>query len=123
MRATPNRLLSDFSTFGLLFESLCIRDLRIYAEGIDGSVFHYRDKSGFEVDAIVALADGRWGAVEVKLGTGEVEKAINNLLRIKQVVDTDKMNEPSFLMVLAGTEYAFRMKNGIWIVPLGCLRN
>ena len=123
LRATPNRLLSDFNTFGLLFESLCIRDLRIYAESIDGSVYHYRDKSGLEVDAIVALADGRWGAVEVKLGAGEVEKALNNLLRLKQVVDTDKMNEPSFLMVLTGTEYAFRMKNGIWIVPLGCLRN
>lgn len=123
LRATPKRLLSDFNTFGLLFESLCIRDLRIYAESIDGSVYHYRDKSGLEIDAIVQLADGRWGAVEVKLGAGEVDKACDNLLKLKQVVDTDKMNEPSFLMVLTGTEYAFQMKNGIWIVPLGCLKN
>jgi len=122
LRATPKRLLSDFNTFGLLFESLCIRDLRIYAESIDGSVYHYRDKSGLEVDAIVQLADGRWGAVEIKLGAGEVDKPCDNLLKLKQVVDTDKMNEPSFLMVLTGTEYAFQMKNGVWVVPLGCLK-
>ena len=123
LRATPKRLLSDFNTFGLLFESLCIHDLRIYADSIDGSVYHYRDKSGLEIDAIVQLGDGRWGAVEVKLGAGEVDKACDNLLKLKRVVDTDKMNEPSFLMVLTGTEYAFQMKNGIWIVPLGCLKN
>ena len=123
LRATPKRLLSDFNTFGLLFESLCIHDLRIYAESIDGGVYHYRDKSGLEVDAIVWLADGRWGAVEVKLGAGEVDKACDSLLKLKQAVDADKMNEPSFLMVLTGTEYAFQMKNGIWIVPLGCLKN
>ena len=121
LRATPKRLLSDFNTFGLMFESLCIRDLRIYADSIDGSVYHYRDKNGLEIDAIIQLADGRWGAVEVKLGAGEVDKACDNLLKLKQVVDTNKMNEPSFLMVLTGTEYAFQMKNGIWIVPLGCL--
>jgi predicted AAA+ superfamily ATPase len=123
LRATPKRLLADFNTFGLLFESLCIRDLRVYAESIDGSVYHYRDKSGLEIDAVVQLADGRWGAVEVKLGTAEIDKACDSLLRLKQVIDTDKMNKPSFLMVLTGTEYAFRMKNGIWIVPLGCLKN
>ena len=123
LRATPRKLLSDFNAFGLLFESLCIRDLRIYAESIDGSVHHYRDKNGLEVDSIVSLADGRWGAVEIKLGAGEIDKACGNLLKLKQTVDTDRMNEPSFLMVLTGTDYAFQMKNGIWIVPLGCLRN
>jgi predicted AAA+ superfamily ATPase len=123
LRATPKRLLSDFNTFGLLFESLWIRDLRIYAESIDGNVYHYRDKSGLEIDAIVQLADGRWGAVEVKLGAGEIDRACDSLLKLKQVIDTDRMNEPSFLMVLTGTEYGFQMKNGIWIVPLGCLKN
>ncbi|MCL2089334.1 MAG: DUF4143 domain-containing protein [Oscillospiraceae bacterium] len=123
LRATPKRLLSDFNTFGLLFESMCIRDLRIYAESIDGSVYHYRDRNGLEVDAIIQLADGRWGAAEIKLGAGEVDKACDNLFKLKQIVDTDRMNEPSFLMVLTGTEYAFRMKNGIWIVPIGCLKN
>ena len=123
LRATPKRLLADFNTFGLLFESLCIRDLRVYAESIDGGVYHYRDKSGLEIDAIIALADGRWGAIEVKLGAGEIDKACENLLKLKKQVDTDKMSEPSFLMILTGTEYAFQMKNGVWIVPLGCLRN
>jgi len=123
LRATPKRLLSDFSTFGLLFESLCIRDLRIYAESIDGSIFHFRDKSGFEIDSIIQLADGRWGAAEIKMGAGEIEEASENLLKLRKIVDTEKMNEPSFLMVLTATEYAFQMKNGVWVVPIGCLKN
>jgi predicted AAA+ superfamily ATPase len=122
LRATPKRLLADFKTFGFLFESLCIRDLRVYAESVDGSVYHYRDKSGLEIDAVIQLADGRWGAVEIKLA-GEIEYASKNLLELKRKVDTEKMNEPSFLMVLTGTEYAFQMKNGVWVVPLGCLKN
>jgi predicted AAA+ superfamily ATPase len=123
LRATPKRLLADFITFGLLFESLCIHDLRIYADSIDGGVYHYRDRNGLEVDAIIQLANGRWGAVEVKLGAGGVDKACDNLLKLQRKVDADKMGEPSFLMVLTGTEYAFQMKNGIWVVPLGCLKN
>jgi predicted AAA+ superfamily ATPase len=123
LRATPRRLLADFNTFGFLFESLCIRDLRIYSESIDGNVFHYRDKSGLEIDAIIQLADGRWGAAEVKMGAGEIEDAAANLLKLRQIVDTEKMNEPLFLMVLTGTEYAFQMKNGVWVVPIGCLKN
>jgi len=123
LRATPQRLLSDFNTFGLLFESLCIRDLRIYAESIDGSIYHYRDKNGLEIDAIIQLTDGRWGAVEVKLGASEIDKACENLNKLKRVVDTERMNEPSFLMVLTGTEYAFQMQNGIFTIPLGCLKN
>jgi len=123
LRATPKRLLSDFNTFGFLFESLCIRDLRIYAESIDGSVYHYRDKSGLEADAIIQLEDGRWGAVEIKMGAGEIEDASENLLKLKNSIDTVKMNEPSFLMVLTGTEHVFRMKNGVWVVPIGCLKN
>ncbi|MCL2360009.1 DUF4143 domain-containing protein [Candidatus Bathycorpusculum sp.] len=123
LRATPNKLLSDFETFGLLFESLCIRDLRVYAESIDGHVYHYRDKTGLEVDGIIALADGRWGAVEIKMGVGEIEDACEALLRLEKVVDTEKMNKPSFLLVLTSTEYAFQMDNGVWVVPLGCLKN
>ena len=123
LRATPKRLLSNFNTFGPLFESLCIRDLRIYAESADGGVFHYRDKSGFEIDAVIQLADGRWGAAEIKMGAAGVEAAVDNLLKFSRIVDTKKMNEPSFLMVLTATEYAFKMKNGVWIIPIGCLRN
>jgi len=123
LRATPKKLLSDFETFGLLFESLCIRDLRIYAESIDGHVYHYRDKNGLEIDGIIELADGRWGAVEIKMGTGEIEDASEALLKLEKAVDTKKMNKPSFLMILTSTEHAFQMDNGIWIVPLGCLKN
>ena len=123
LRATPARLLSDFNTFGLLFESLCIRDLRIYAQAIDGEVFHYRDKSGLEADAIVHLKDGRWGAVEVKMGVKEIEEAAKNLITLRDKVNLDKMQEPSFLMVLTSTEYAYRRKDGVYIVPIGCLRD
>jgi predicted AAA+ superfamily ATPase len=123
LRATPKRLLSDFETFGLLFESLCIRDLRVYAESIDGNVYHYRNKNGLEIDAIIQLADGRWGAIEVKMGGSEIEDAAEKLLKLQKVIDTAKMNGPSFLMVLTGTEYAFQMENGVFVVPLGCLKN
>jgi predicted AAA+ superfamily ATPase len=122
LRATPDKLLMDFNTFGFLFESLCIRDLRIYAESIDGSVYHYRDKSGLEIDAIVQLSDGRWGAVEVKLGAGFIDEAAENLIKLKGNINPDRMQEPSFLMILTGTQYAFQMKNGVWVVPLGCLK-
>jgi predicted AAA+ superfamily ATPase len=122
LRATPNSLLDDFNTFGLLFESLCIRDLRVYSQAIDGEVFHYRDKSGLEADAIVHLKDGRWGAIEVKMGTMETEMAAKNLLALREKVNTDKMREPSFLMVLTGTELAYRRDDGVYIVPIGCLK-
>ena len=123
LRATKERLFSDFKTFGFLFESLCIRDLRIYSDSIDGSVYHYRDKTGLEIDAIIQLGDGRWGAVEVKMGAGQIEEAFENLLKFSKTIDTDIMNEPSFMMVLTGTDSAFQADNGIWIVPLGCLKN
>jgi predicted AAA+ superfamily ATPase len=123
LRAKNKKLLSDFETFGLLFESLCVRDLRVYVESLDGHVYHYRDKNGLEVDCIIELADGRWGAVEIKMGAGDIEDAAEVLLKLEKVVDTKKMSKPSFLMVLTSTEYAFQMCNGVWVVPLGCLKN
>jgi len=123
LRATPDRLLGDFNTFGFLFESLCIRDLRVYAQALDGEVFHYRDKSGLEADAIVHLKDGRWGAVEIKMGAKEIEDAAKNLKTLRDKIDLDKMREPSFLMVLTGTGFAYRREDGVQIVPIGCLRD
>jgi len=123
LRATKERLFSDFKTFGFLFESLCIRDLRIYSDSIDGNVYHYRDKNGLEIDAVIQLGDGRWGAVEIKMGAGQIEEAFENLSKLKESIDTEKMNEPSFMMVLTGTDSAFQAENGIWVVPLGCLKN
>jgi len=123
LRANSESLLQDFNTFGLLFESLCIRDLRVYAQSIDGEVFHYRDKSGLEADAIVHLKDGRWGAIEVKMGAKEIEKATENLKILQDKINLDKMKEPSFLMVLTATELGYQRDDGVYIVPIGCLRD
>jgi hypothetical protein len=123
MRINPAAVLQDFEYFGFLFEALCVRDVRIYAQRNDGDVFHYRDKSGLEADMIVQLRDGRWGAIEVKLGNKQIEQAAGNLLKLKEKIDTDKMREPSFLLVLTGGQYAYRRKDSVWIVPIGCLKN
>ena len=121
MRLTPSRLLDDFQYFGFLFESLCTRDLRIYAEAIDGQLFHYHDASGLESDAVICLNDGRWAPVEVKLGSREIEEAAHHLLQLRSKVDTDKMREPSFLMILTGGEFAYRRSDGVLVVPIGAL--
>ena len=123
MRTNPEGILKDFETFGLLFEALCVRDLRIYAQVNDGDVFHYRDKSGLEADMVVALRDGRWGAIEVKLGNKQTEVAAENLLKLKSKIDTGKMGDPSFLMVITGGQYAYRRDDGVLVVPIGCLKN
>ncbi len=123
LRARPNDLLHDFRTLGFLFESLCIRDLRIYSQSLDGEVFHYRDRNGLEVDAILHLNDGRWAAVEVKLGARMVDEAARNLLKLKDAVDQEKMNKPSFLLVLTGDKFAYQRKDGVYVVPLACLRD
>jgi predicted AAA+ superfamily ATPase len=122
LQTNPDGLLKDFKTFGFLFESLCIRDLRVYAQRVGGDVFHYRDQTGLEADAVVALHDGRWGAVEIKMGQSKVEQAASNLLRLKHRVDEEKMNPPSFLMILTGNGYAMRRKDGVLVVPVTCLK-
>lgn len=120
----PANLIADLRTFGLLFEGLCIRDLRVYADALDGEVFHFRDSNGLECDAVVHLRDGSYGLVEVKLG-GErlIEDGAKTLLKLKGKIDTDKMNPPSFLMVLTGTTpYSYCREDGVCVVPIGCLR-
>ncbi len=123
LRTNPDGLLNDFKTLGFLFEALCTRDIRIYAQMIDGDVFHYRDKTGLESDLIVRLRDGRWAAIEVKLGNKQIEEATQNLLILKAKIDEDKMGQASFLMVLTGGQYAYRRNDGVLIVPIGCLKN
>jgi predicted AAA+ superfamily ATPase len=123
MRLTPQRLLDDFNYLGFLFESLCDRDLRIYAEANDGEVFHYHDKNELEADAVICLNDGRWAAVEIKLGSKEIETAAKSLIALKSKINTEKMREPSFLMILTGTEFAYQRKDGVLVVPLGCLKD
>jgi predicted AAA+ superfamily ATPase len=122
MRINPDALLQDFEYFGFLFEALCARDVRVYARHNDGEVFHYRDKSGLEADLLVQLRDGRWGAIEVKLGNKQIEEAADSLLKLKNKIDTVKMREPSFLMVLTGGQFAYRRKDNVLIVPVGCLK-
>jgi predicted AAA+ superfamily ATPase len=123
MRMDPEGILQDFNFFGFLFESLCTRDVRIYAQANDGDVFHYRDKSGLEADLIIRLRDGRWAAIEVKLGTKQIEEAATNLLALKAKVDEEKMGSASFLMILTAGQYAYQRPDGIWVVPIGCLRD
>lgn len=123
LRASPDGLLKDFNTFGFFFESLCVRDMRIYAGANDGEVKHFRDKSGLESDMVVQLYDGRWAPVEVKLGSREIDEAAKHLLELRNKVDTGRMGEPSFLMVLTGGQYAYRRADGVLVVPLACLRD
>ena len=122
MGANPARLLKDFNTFGFLFESLCTRDLRVYAQPLDGQVSHYRDKNGLEADLIVSLPDGRWAPIEVKLGEGEVDEAAENLKKLESSVDPKKTDAPSFKMVVTGTPFAYRRKDGVIVCPIGCLK-
>lgn len=113
----------DPHTFGLLFESLAVRDLRVYSQLLEGDVFHYRDEDGLEVDAIVHLRGGKWCAIEVKLGTHQFDAAAANLMKFAKKVDSESMNPPSFLAILTGTEYAYTREDGVHVIPLGCLRN
>lgn len=120
----PNDLLNDLNTMGLLFETMAVRDLRVYTEPIDGAVYHYRDKNGLECDAVVHLRNGKYGLIEIKLG-GEklIDEGAGNLISLHKKIDTNKMREPSFLMVLtANGSYPYRRKDGVYVVPIGCLK-
>ncbi len=121
--ASENKLKKDLNTLGLLFESLCIRDLRIYADAIDGKVYYYHDETDLEIDAIIELQNGDWGAVEIKLGSGYIKEAEENLLKFKEKVDIDTMGEPKFLMVLTGTNYSYKTEKGVYVVSVGNLKD
>jgi predicted AAA+ superfamily ATPase len=123
LRTNPEGILQDFEYFGFLFEALCTRDIRVYAQTNDGDVFHYRDKSDLESDLIVRLRDGRWAAVEVKLGNKQIDEAAENLLALRGRINEDKMGQASFLMVITGGQYAYRREDGVLVVPVACLRN
>lgn len=121
---TPFDLINDLKTFGFIFESMVIRDLKIYAETNGASLYHYRDKNDFEVDAIIHFNNGKWAAIEIKLFDDEaIEKACKNLIKFKNNIISQKMKEPSFLMVITGTKNAYRREDGVFIVPIDCLKN
>ena len=121
----PNDLINDLNAMGFLFETLCIRDLRVFADALDGQVYHFRDKYGLECDAVLHLRNGSYGLIEIKLGGDKlIEEGANTLKLLSKKIDTDKMKSPSFLMVLTGTgKYAFRREDGVYVVPIGCLRD
>lgn len=120
----PNDLINDLNTFGLFFETMCIRDLRIYADAMDGSVYHYRDKNGLECDAVIHLRNGSYGLIEIKLG-GEklIEEGTKTLKALSDIIDTTRMKAPAFCMVLTGVgDFAYRRTDGVYVVPVGCLK-
>ena len=121
MRAAPDRLLGDIEYCGFLFQSLVVRDLRVYGQPLEAQVYHYRDNTDLEVDAIVETADGMWGAFEVKLGGGAVDAAARSLTRFADRVDTRRSGSPGVLAVVTGTGYAYRRDDGIAVVPIGVL--
>lgn len=120
----PGDLINDLNTCGLLFETMCIRDLRIFADALNGNVYHFRDKSGLECDAVIHLRNGDYGLIEIKLGGDKlIEEGAANLKVLSELIDTTKMKAPSFLMVLVGSApYAYRREDGVYVVPIGCLR-
>lgn len=120
----PAGLIKDLETFGLLFESMCVRDFRVYADALDGDVFHFRDRTGLECDAVLHLRDGRYGLIEVKLGGNRlIEEGAANLIKLADKIDTTTMSKPSFLMVATGTgEYSFTRRDGVMVAPIRTLR-
>jgi hypothetical protein len=118
----PNDLIYDLNTMGLFFESLCVRDLRVYADALDGNVYKFRQKDGLECDAVLHLRNGSYGLMEVKLGGSEIDRAAENLIKLKNRIDTTRMKEPSFMMVITATGYAYTRPDGVHVVPVGCLK-
>lgn len=123
--AGPEDLINDLNTFGLLFETLCVRDLRVYSQILDGQVYHFRDGNGLECDSVVHLRNGKYGLIEIKLGGNSlIEEGAKTLKSLASKIDTDRMKSPSFLMVLTAVgKFAYRREDGIYIVPIGCLKN
>lgn len=121
----PDDLLHDLKTMGLLFETMAVRDLRVFAGSLDGQVYHFRDKNGLECDAVIHLRNGKYGLVEIKLG-GEklINEGASNLCTLEKKIDTERMNAPSFKMVLVGVgRYAYRRDDDVLVVPIGCLKD
>jgi hypothetical protein len=121
----PDDLINDLETFGLMFETMAVRDLMVYASVLDGDVYHYRDKTGLECDAVIHLRNGRYGLVEIKLGGDEaIEHGAATLTALRDKIDTSKMNEPSFMMILTAVgEFAYQRPDGVWVVPIGALKD
>ena len=125
LRLGPKDLVNDLQTFGLFFEDLVVRDLRVYAEALDGELYHYRDSSGLECDTVLHRHDGSYALLEVKIGGEErINEGAANLLALANNIDTNKMPAPSFMAVIIGVgKYAYRRKDGVYVIPIGCLKD
>ncbi len=121
----PNDLVNDLQSFGLFFEDLVVRDLRVYADALDGALYHYRDSSGLECDTVLHRRNGSYALLEVKLGGKErIEEGATNLKALADKIDTSKMPAPSFMAVIIGVgQYAYQRKDGVYVIPIGCLKN
>lgn len=120
----PNDLINDLKTFGFIFEDLAVRDLKVYAEKVNGSLYHYRDSKGLEIDAVIHLENGSWGAFEIKLcDPDNIELGAKHLLELANNIDEEKMKKPSFLAVITATKYAYKREDGVYIIPLACLKD
>ncbi|MDR0939964.1 MAG: DUF4143 domain-containing protein [Mediterranea sp.] len=121
----PMDLINDLRTFGLFFETLCVRDLRVYADALDGKVYHFRDKHGLECDSVVHLRNGSYGLIEIKLGGDNlIEEGAKSLLLLSDKIDTTRMKAPAFKMILTGIgKYAYKRPDGVLVVPIGCLKD
>ena len=123
LNANPESMEKDLNTFGFIFENLCIRDLNVYTNTYGGKISYYHDKSDLEVDCVVHLRDGRYALIECKLGRNRIEEGAKNLLKINKLIEkNDKVDNPTFLAVLTGGKYAYTRKDGVKVIPIGCLR-
>lgn len=119
----PKGLFADMNTFGFLFESLAVRDLRVYCDTIGANVYHYRDKLDREADAVIQFKDGEWALIEIKMGNqDDIDEAANKLLKLADDIDEDKKN-PAFLMIITKEKFAYQRNDGVYVVPLACLKN
>ena len=121
----PKDLINDLKSFGFFFEDMAVRDLRVYTEALDGKLYHYRDSTGLECDAVLHRRDGSYALLEVKLGgESNINEGAANMLKLSASIDTDKMPSPSFMAVIVGVgKYAFRREDGVYVIPIGCLKD
>ena len=124
LKATPDKLINDLETFGFLFEALCERDLKIYAESFGAQVYHYQDYANKEIDAVIELKDGRWCAFEIKLGANQIDKAADNLIEIRDKIAGEGGKVPSIMCVICGmSNAAYQRPDGVYVVPITVLKN
>ncbi|MCL2270056.1 MAG: DUF4143 domain-containing protein, partial [Treponema sp.] len=129
LKITPKILMQDLNTFGFIFETLCIRDLKVYSAALGGTIFYYRDRHGLEADCVLRLSDGRYALIEFKLGSRQIEEGAQHLLTIQNLIrkyngteGSAKIREPDKLIIITGGELSFRRRDGVYIIPIGCLR-